>query len=61
MKWRMLVGSKVPVILALLDVCLDCGAVYAVRLERSEVPLTAVVVQSPPGQPPFMPPGMIKG
>jgi hypothetical protein len=54
---KMLVGSKVPVILALLDVCLDCGALYAVRLERSEVPLRVVVAQPPPGQPPgFIPP-----
>jgi len=51
---KMLVGSKVPVILALLDVCLDCGALYAVRLERGEVPLRAVVAQPPPG---FIPPG----
>jgi len=30
----MLVGAKAPMLLAVLDVCLDCGTVYAVRLER---------------------------
>ena len=42
---QMLVGAMVPAITALLDVCLDCGTVYAVRLERSEVSLRMVVAQ----------------
>jgi len=58
---QMLVGTKVPTVSVLLDVCMDCGTIYAVRLERGEVPLRMVVAQPPPGQPPFMPPGMIKG
>jgi hypothetical protein len=58
---QMLVGTKVPTVSALLDVCMDCGTIYAVRLERGEVPLRMVVAQPPPGQPPFMPPGMLKG
>ena len=55
---KMLVGTKIPTVTALLDVCLDCGTIYAVRLERGEVPLGAVVAQPPPGQPPpgFVPP-----
>lgn len=55
---QMLVGTKVPTVSALLDVCLDCGTIYAVRLEKGEVPLKAVVAKPPPGQPPpgFMPP-----
>lgn len=57
---QMLVGTKIPTISALVDVCLDCGTIYAVRLERGEVPLRAVVAQPPPGQPPpgFIPPGI---
>lgn len=56
---QMLVGTKIPTVSALVDVCLDCGCLYAVRLERGEVPLRAVVAQPSPGQPPgFMPPGM---
>ena len=53
---KMLVGTKVPTATALLDVCLDCGNVYAVRLERGEVPLKGIIAQ--PGQPPpgIMPP-----
>jgi hypothetical protein len=55
---QMLVGTKIPTASALLDVCMDCGTIYAVRLERGEVSLGAVVSQPPPGQPPgFMPPG----
>lgn len=55
-----LVGAKVPVVTALLDVCMDCGTIYAVRLERGEVPLRAVVAQPPKGQPPpgMVPPGL---
>jgi len=58
---QMLVGTKVPTVSALPDVCLDCGAIYAVRLERGEVPLRVVVAQPPPGQQPpgTIPPGMM--
>jgi len=54
---QMLVGTMIPTISALVDACLDCGIIYAVRLERGEVPLTAVVAQPPPGPPP----GMLRG
>ncbi|MFW6125491.1 MAG: hypothetical protein ACOC58_00135 [Chloroflexota bacterium] len=53
---EMLVGSMVPVVRAVVDVCLDCGMVYTITLERGEVPLQAVAMkpgQRPPG---FMPP-----
>jgi len=56
---QMLVGTKVPIISALLDVCMDCGTLYAVRLERGEASLSAIMAQ-PRGQPPFMPPGMAR-
>jgi len=36
---QMLVETMLPETFALLDVCRDCGCVYAVRLERQEVPL----------------------
>lgn len=57
---KMLVGTKVPTVSALVDQCLDCGTIYAVRSERGEVPLKTVVAAPPPGQfpPGFMPPGM---
>lgn len=58
---QMLVGTKVPTVTALLDVCLGCGTIYAVRLQRGEVSLKAMVAQPPPGpgQPPgFGPPQM---
>jgi hypothetical protein len=35
---KMLVGSTVPGIQAVIDICLDCGAVYAIRLIRLELP-----------------------
>lgn len=51
---QLLVGTRIPTVTALLDVCLDCGTVYAVRLERDETSLRAVMSQPPPqqGQPP---------
>lgn len=52
---QMLVGTKVPIISALLDICMECGTLYAVRLERGDAPLSAIMAQ-PRGQPPFMPP-----
>jgi len=55
---KFLVGSKVPTIRVTIDVCLDCGTIYAVRLERGEASLRAVVAQPPQGQPPGFPPGM---
>jgi hypothetical protein len=58
---KMLVGSKVPTIRVTIDACLDCGTIYAVRVERGEVPLRAVVAQPPKGQQPgFMPPGIAR-
>ena len=30
-------GSVLPVLVAFTDACMDCGTVYAVRLERGEV------------------------
>ena len=47
---QMLVGTKVPVVSALVDVCMDCGMIFAVRLVRGEKSLQAV--QMPP-----LPPG----
>ena len=52
---QMLVGTMVPTVTALIDVCLDCGAIYAVRLERGEIPL-GVVAAKPPLGPVIKPP-----
>ena len=46
---QMLVGTMIPTVAALIDVCLDCGTIYAVRLERGEVPLRVVVAKPPLG------------
>lgn len=56
---RMLVGTKVPTVSALVDCCTECGMIYAVRIQRGEVPLK-VLVGGPPGQSPpgIRPPGM---
>jgi len=59
MATKMILGTKVPTVRAVIDVCLDCGAVYAVRLERGEASLTNVVARPKMGPPPgpgFMPP-----
>jgi len=48
---QILVGTRVPAVFVLLDVCMDCGTLYAVRLERGEAALQGV--QRLPG---FMPP-----
>ena len=42
------VGTPIPVIRALVDVCLNCGNVYAVRLEREDSPLHSSS-EPPPG------------
>jgi len=39
----MLVGSKVPAIRALVDVCMDCWAVFCVRREIGEATFTPPV------------------
>ena len=41
------VGVPVPVVRGLIDVCLNCGNVYAVRLEREDFPLHSSS-ESPP-------------
>lgn len=55
---QMLLETMVPVTLALLDVCMDCGCVYAIRLERQEIPL-GDIIKSPPGA--MTPPGFTMG
>lgn len=54
-KNKMLVETKIPNISSLVDVCLDCGNIYAVRLERGEVTLGEVLAQIAG----IIPPGMI--
>ncbi len=46
---KMLVGSMVPGIRVVTDVCLDCGTMYAVRLIREEFPLQLMKLERPPG------------
>ena len=49
---QVLVGTKVPTVSALLDVCMKCGCLYAVRLERGEATLRGTLAPPPPGQSP---------
>ncbi len=45
---RMLVGQKVAAVVAFVDACLDCGALYAVKVERQEVPIMTGLLQPLP-------------
>jgi len=55
---QMLVETMVPETFALLDVCMDCGCVYAIRLERQERPLGDIIQPLPGAKPP---PGFTMG
>ena len=50
---KMVIGTKIPAFDATLDICIDCGTVYAVRLIRSEAMLQVQMgkskFQMPPG------------
>lgn len=60
---QMLMETLVPETFALLDACMDCGCIYAVRLERGNIPLGDIIrplgAKSPPGFIP--PPGFTSG
>jgi hypothetical protein len=47
----MLASSLIPIIHARLDICLDCGTVYAFSVEISEIMAKAVISpDASPGQ-----------
>ena len=43
------IGSEFPVLIACTDICLDCGTLYAVQLQRDTVKKTLVVPPRPMG------------